>query len=108
MNFDQAYSIYQQIEGSKLTQLKNEFYRAAIRYARIRTDWALADQEERIAMDRMRTIAHNAFIDSCNILSRNMKTAGEDYHWRERLGTNRGEIGDFACYLHCILGLSAR
>ena len=31
MNFDQAYSISQQIKRSKLTQQKNELYRVAIR-----------------------------------------------------------------------------
>jgi len=55
-----------------------------------------------------KTVSHDAFIDSCNILSRNMAKAGEDNSWREVLGDNRKEIGDFACYLSCILGIKAR
>ncbi len=53
-------------------------------------------------------IAHNTLIDNCNILSRNMAKKSGDVSWREVLGDDRREIGDFACYLHCILGLSAK
>ena len=59
-------------------------------------------------MDPERTRAHNALIDCCNILSRNMRTAGEDNSWRVALGDDRKAIGDFACLLHCLLGISAR
>jgi len=79
-----------------------------VRYARIRVDWELSDQKNRKEMDEERTRAHNAFIDSCNILSRNLHQKSEDNTWREELGTDRREIGDFACFIHCILGLRAR
>jgi tetratricopeptide (TPR) repeat protein len=46
--------------------------------------------------------------DACNILSRAMNERGKDISWRAQLGQDRREIGDFACYIHCILGLSAR
>lgn len=36
-----------------------------------------------------------------------MKKQGEDASWWEQLGQNRQRIGDFACYIHCILGLKA-
>lgn len=80
----------------------------SIAYAHIRAEWKLADYETRIEMDTPRSIAHNAFIDACNILSRNMHLTGEDATWRKKLGENRKEIGDFACYLHAILGIKAR
>lgn len=59
-------------------------------------------------MDAGRTRAHNAFIDACNILSRQMARPGEDVAWRARLRSDRKILGDFACYLHCLLGLKAR
>ncbi len=37
-----------------------------------------------------------------------MAKAGEDVAWRTVLGEDRKNIGDFACYLHCILGLRSR
>jgi hypothetical protein len=37
-----------------------------------------------------------------------MKASGETNTWRELLGYDRKDIGDFACFIHCILGLSAR
>jgi len=59
-------------------------------------------------MDQRRTLAHNAFIDACNIMSRNMGKNDEDNSWRAALGEDRKVIGDFACYIHCFLGLEAR
>ena len=91
-----------------LLDLAGEFVEAAVRYARLRTDWALQDPARRKEADAHRTIAHNRFIDACNILSRTMRTRGKDIAWRARLGQHRGEIGDFACHIHCVLGLSAR
>lgn len=108
MEFDAAKKVYKQIEATKLIQLKEDLIHSAVRYARIRTDWFLADTETRRDMDGRRTAAHNALIDACNILSRNMAKKGEEISWRASLGDDRKGIGDFACYLHCILGLPAR
>ena len=59
-------------------------------------------------MDAARTRCHDAFIACCNILSRNMLASGEDNQWRSEIGTDRKALGDFACLLHCLLGLHAR
>ena len=108
MDFDMAQKVYRQIETTKLVQLKEDLIRLAVRYARVRTDWLLADTEKRREMDKHRTSIHEAFIDACNILSRNMAKEGEDVSWKASLGDDRKGVGDFACYLHCILGLLAR
>ena len=81
---------------------------AAVRYAGIRAKWCLESADGRRGMDTERTRAHDAFIDSCNILSRNQAKNGEDNTWRAKLGDDRKVIGDFACYVHCILGIGAR
>ncbi len=91
-----------------LAPLQQDLLRAAVRYARARTDWAVADREGRQGLDAPRRIMHDAFIDACNILSRNVAARGRDVSWRERLGDDRREIGDFACYVHLILGIRAR
>ena len=108
MDIDQARTVFEQIEQTGLINLKEDLYKTAIRYAEIRTTWYCSSLEERKDMDANRTRAHNAFIDACNILSRNMVKEGCDIHWRAILGEDRKMIGDFACYLHCIFGLRAR
>jgi len=96
------------IQASKQHSLRDELIKTAVRYARLRCDWYLGDLEQRVQIDQNRTLAHNVFIDACNILARNMQQAGEDISWRRSLGTDRKLIGDFACYLHCLIGIDGR
>jgi hypothetical protein len=90
-----------------LLKLENDLLARAVRYARVRTDWQLADYDRRREIDDSRTAAHNALIDACNILSRAVSERGKDISWRAQLGQDRKSIGDFACYLPCLLGLLA-
>lgn len=108
MDMETAEGIIDQIDTTELVDLKKDLVESAGRYARLRALWYIADTQGRTALDAERTRAHDVFIDSCNILSRNMMKQGEDNSWRRILGDNRGEIGDFACFLLCILGLRAR
>ncbi|MCF7793897.1 MAG: hypothetical protein K9N09_09140 [Candidatus Cloacimonetes bacterium] len=108
MNIGLANQIYNEIKDTKLQHLLDDLIEYAIRYSRIRTDYYLLSVKEKMEKESSRTSAHNVFIDCCNILSRNMLKNGEDNSWRKKLGTDRKEIGDFACYLHCILGIMAR
>ena len=96
------------MRSTKLDSLLSALVEIGVRYARIRVDWILADQEIRQNTEQARTHAHTAFIDACNILSRNMQKAGEDNNWRMLIGEDRKTIGDFACHLHCLLGIMAR
>jgi hypothetical protein len=108
MTYEVAVQSWEEISDSKPSVLREQMAHAAVAYARIRTDWQLASREERLEMDPRRTSAHNAFIDACNILSRAMVQAGESPDWRKRLGDDRATIGDFACWIHCLLGIAAR
>lgn len=108
MNYDTATHIYHKIKLSSLGNLRDSLFRAAVEYAQIRAHYRLATLEERAELDQHRTLAHNALVSSCNILSRNMAQRGENIEWRAMLGDDRKTIGDFACYLHCILGIEAR
>lgn len=105
---EQYNKIIANIEATKFTDLKLELYKYAVKYARIRVDWYFAYEEKRREMDISRTLAHNAFIDSCNILSRNMAAIGEDNIWRTILGNDRRDIGDFGCYLQFYIGIQAK
>lgn len=107
MNMAVAERIYEDLKQSR-SYLIEDLFESAVRYARIRADWSLMPVEERADRDKARTLAHTRSIDACNILSRNMADLSEDIAWRDRVGYDRKTIGDFACYLHCILGLRAR
>jgi len=89
-------------------ELKRAFIASALRYARLRADWAVADTAARMTLDDERTVAHNALIDACNILTRYMARKGQSVVWRQQLSGDRKLIGDFACYVHAILGIGAR
>ena len=102
------HTLFTAIDNSKQVELKKSFYKNAARYAGLRTTWLLVDREQRTLMDEERRSAHNVFIDSCNILSRNMIKQGEDATWRKELGDDRKVIGDFACYISFVLGIKAR
>lgn len=108
MNFEEVGRAKLALDNSNLDTLRVGLYTAAIRYAHERSEWKLLSLEERKQRDRGRTLAHNAFIDTCNIMSRNMAHSGEGIDWRAALGDDRKDIGDFACYLHCLLGLDGR
>ncbi len=113
MEWKQAQTIY--VEAKEQSQgdedaltLWQQLIEDGVFYARLRTDWKLADIQQRMAMDETRTQAHDAFIASCDILARYLRTLDRDIGWRQDLGVDRKEIGDFACYIHALLGISAR
>jgi hypothetical protein len=108
MDFNTTASIYDKFRLTTLVDLKADLMNLAVRYARIRVDWLAADAEKQSEVGEDRARAHDAFIAACDILGRNMQKQGEDASWRHDLGNDRKRTGDFACYLHCILGLSAR
>ena len=68
----------------------------------------MGSAEARAELETARSSAHDAFIDACNILSRNMAARGESVEWRQELGDDRKRIDDFACWLTLSLALSAR
>ena len=108
MDFNEAQKALVVINDSRLPNLWEGLFTTAIRYAHIRAEWSLMDSDQRREADASRTKAHNSFIDSCNILSRNMNKSGESVAWRASLGNDRKVIGDFACYLHCLLSIKVR
>lgn len=108
ITYETAFVAFSAINESKLKELKASLYKAAIRYAEIRAGWYFLDVKEKSEQDEERTIAHNRFIDACNIMSRNMRNFNEDASWIELLGKDRKNIGDFACYIHAFLGIQNR
>ncbi len=108
MDWGKATEIASALGGSRLLAPRLELFRKAVVYANLRARWQLAAPGERLAMDGERAGAHDAFIEACDLMARAMAAEREDTAWRRELGGDRKEIGDFACYLHLILGLVAR
>lgn len=108
MDYREAEDLFRRLGETSQAELWSELLRYARDYAQVRAEWFSMDHEERRLRDASRTAAHNAFIDSCNILSRAMAKAGESNAWRADLGDDRKTLGDFACFLHCIMGLESR
>jgi len=108
MDWEKATRIAHVIGSSRLLVFRMTLFRMAADYAHLRVEWQLSAPEERLAMDAARTKAHDAFIEACDMMARCMEDEKEDFSWRGELGKDRKEIGDFACYLHLILGLVAR
>jgi len=108
LNYQTAHHAYHQICESRLADLRTALLKAAVRYAAIRAEWHFMSLTERATADPVRTIAHNRFIDSCNILSREQAKIGEDNKWREAIGMDRKMIGDFACWVSCWVGIGER
>ena len=103
-----AKRVFDGMMNSKLEALVRSVLRAAVRYAQIRAEWYLLSVSERAEADKSRSIAHNSFIDSVNILSRQSASTGELVEWRRELGEDRRWIGDYACHIACFLGLKSR
>ncbi len=113
MTFEQSIQLYKQIEKVSNDFLKKEFIEKAIDYARIRTDWYFMDTDSRSKDDKSRRIKHDSFIDSINAISRFMAKNEDDNSWYNELPdyrspAGRKEWGDFACYIHCYIGIRLR
>lgn len=89
-----------------IVDLYNRLIEKAVRYAHIRAEWNALSREEKLEQDSSRTIAHDSFISSINIIARSEGEIGSQ--WRERLGNDRKRVGDFACYISLFLSLEAR
>jgi len=108
LSYDRAIQYYQTIMASGQIEVQKELFLRAATYAQIRSQWRISSPEQRREIEQQRTLAHNAFIDACNIMSRNMRKNNEDNSWRAELGDDRKVIGDFACYISLFLGIEAR
>ncbi|WP_291124864.1 hypothetical protein [Flavobacterium sp. UBA6031] len=106
LDYQTAYQAFTAVQNSKLAELRKSLYKAAVHYAIIRAEWEFQSIDERV--DSVRSIVHNRFIDSCNILSREQAKIGEDNSWRSAIGTDRKMVGDWACYLNCFIGIRNR
>ncbi len=86
----------------------NDCLKRAADYTKIRNDWERMSREEKMDADEGRTMTHDRFITSLNILSRIAAMEDIDNSWRDELGEERKRIGDFACFIAYMTGISNR
>ena len=86
----------------------NDCMKSAMEYNYIRNAWEFMSREEKMDADSGRTMKHDGFIISLNVLSRIAEQENVDNSWRKELGDNRKRIGDFACYISYVTGISNR
>lgn len=89
-----------------IVDLYKHLIEKAIRYAHIRAEWDTLSREEKLEKDESRTVAHDSFIASVNIIARSEGEIGSK--WRERLTDDRKRIGDFSCYIALFRAIDAR
>lgn len=115
LKIEDAMKIYKELTESvakcKLDdkiELWDDFLRKAAEYTYIRNMWEHMDVEEKLEKDPSRSLKHDSFITSLNILARIAENEGVDNSWRKELGDERMRIGDFACFVTYIVGISNR
>lgn len=86
----------------------NDCIKSAMEYSHVRNEWEFMSREEKIAADGGRTVRHTGFIITVDVLARIAEAEGVDNSWRKELGDDRKRIGDFACYIAYITGISNR
>jgi len=107
MDYEEAVGIYRAIRNTKASEEFATVEEVAIRYAGARVEYLRAESEQKRWLGPDRAATHNQFISACDILSRRMRELNEDVSWRSVLGNDRRRLGDFACMIHCILGIAA-
>ena len=108
MTYYTSNDVIETIQESKQRPQAIAVIQLAIEYARLRVDHLTAPPEKQATVSAHRSRVHNALIRACDELAEAMEVAHEDARWRETLGNDRKDIGDFACFVHCILGIAAR
>ena len=115
LTMEDALSIYTRManaiakcEHEAKTELWDDFIVRSYKYTLVRCKWEFMEYQERIDADPGRTRMHDTVIDSIEILARLAAKEGMDTSWRDDLGGERKRMGDFACFVTYITGISNR
>lgn len=112
LTFEEALQIYTLMQDNldrtdaDIMEIYNRMLQKAVRYATTRAEWHMLSREEKLERDASRSMLHDSFISSVNIIARTEGEVGTQ--WREQLTDDRKRIGDFACYVALFLAIDAR
>lgn len=112
LTYEEAVEIYALMQDNldrtdgDVMEIYNRMLRKTVRYATTRAEWHILTQTEKLERDTSRSMLHDSFISSINIIAR---TEGEiGTQWKELLIDDRKRMGDFACYVALFLAIDAR
>lgn len=119
ISFEECITIYNEIldevgADEEALEYYEELIEKSIEYTKIRAEWTIKDPAWRRDIDELRTMKHNSVIVKFNQLARHLRSEGKSAKWRDDLGHeeddkyNRKRIGDMACFLVYVHGLSGR
>ena len=97
-----ANDIFKTLSESKQRKEVGLVMQLTIQYARLRVDHLIAAPTDKLHSAAERSQGHSALMAAINTLAEAMESAHEETLWRQTLGQDRKDIGDFACFIHCI------
>lgn len=89
-------------------KLYNDFLEQAVNYATARTRFYFVTPKEIGEANNRRTELHDSFITSIHTLVHHAKSNGYDALWATILERDRRDLGDFASFIHAIIGIGRR
>ncbi len=123
LSYEKAISIFESIRNKvkscsdeDIDWLYTDFIKSCIAYASTRAEWSILSREQQMEEDSHRTMEHDMVIQNLKILKRALTPweipAGLDLLAPDNediaAPPARKVIGDFACYITCILGIESR
>lgn len=89
LTYEEALEIYNEMKkhidrtDEDILYLYNNLIEKAIRYSHTRSEWTTLTRQERLDNDESRSILHDSFISSVNVIARTQGESGSA--WRKRL-----------------------
>lgn len=109
MIFEDNYRVFDRmmhLNDQVALELVEEVKLSAVKYAKMRLEWAFMTIEERSQKDSLRTSMHDVFINNINILNRYLEK--NNIPEQLKVFDDRKIMGDFACYIAYQLMLDMR
>lgn len=95
-------------DAEDFAYLVDNLKQKAISYAQMRQDWEYYSLEQKREKDGSRTIKHDAFIDSVNMLLRFINKIEQTNILEAFESMDRKQKGDVACWIACNIAISNR
>ncbi len=108
MDLSEAREILEAITRSRHEDLVRSFEKCAVRYAQRQVRWVHAEPSTRLATIEGLKTDHDAFQHAGLVLGMEMKRSGEGNQLHQLIFSDRSELRDLACLIHCLIGMRTR
>ena len=103
INFQISNKLYSEIDQSSLDNEKNNLFEKSTIFTQFVIKHYLNPNEKSINNEIKNSL--DDFISACELLCQKQENIGEDYSWREILGSDIDNFREFALYLYSVIGL---